>query len=143
MNCDGLKANSPEEKALKNFSTKMNLNQLIKSPTRITDSTQSLLDVILISSNSLVRSSGVINAPISDHLPIYVELKLKSPKPSPYYITVRSYKNYTPRLFTADLAHSSHKLLSIFNDGDVNTKLNTFNNVLRSTLHSHAPVKNN
>jgi hypothetical protein len=36
------------------FLNEMNLTQLITSPTRITDSTQSLLDVILVSSKSIV-----------------------------------------------------------------------------------------
>ena len=142
LNCDALKPNCPESKALMNFATEMNLSQLIKSPTRITNTTQSLLDVVLTSPNSPVRRSGVLNTTISDHLPVYVELKLKSPKPSPYYITVRSYKNYSPSLFIADLAsNQSHSLLSIFHVDDVNTKLHIFNKTIQSTLDSHAPIK--
>jgi hypothetical protein len=48
LNCDGLKNNCVEYKTLDRFLNEMNLTQLIKSPTRITDSTQSLLDVIII-----------------------------------------------------------------------------------------------
>jgi hypothetical protein len=47
LNCDGLKNNCVEYKTMDRFLNEMNLTQLIKSPTRITDSTQSLLDVIL------------------------------------------------------------------------------------------------
>ena len=119
----------------------MNVTQLIKSPTRITNSTQSLLDVILVSCDSLARRSGVLDTTISDHLPVYVELKLKSPKCHPYYVTVRSYKNYLANLFITDLANNSASLLSIFNDDDVNTKLDTFNHIIQSTLGSHAPIK--
>jgi predicted P-loop ATPase/GTPase len=61
LNCDVLKHNCPESKALINFAKEMNLSQLIKSPTRFTNTTQSLLDVVLVSSNSLVRRSGVLN----------------------------------------------------------------------------------
>ena len=124
LNCDVLKQNYPESKVLINFAIEMNLGQLIKSPTRITNTIQSLLDVVLVSSNSLVglRRRGVLNTTISDHLPVYVESKLKSRKHPPHYITVRSYKNYSPSLFMTDLARSSHdNLLSIFNDGDVNS----------------------
>ena len=49
----------------------------------VTDSTQSLLHVILVSSTSLLRSSGVINASISDHLPVYAVLNLKRIKAAP------------------------------------------------------------
>ena len=100
------------------------------------------MDIVLTSPNSPVRRSGVLNTTISDHLPVYVELKLKSPKPSPYYITVRSYKNYSPSLFIADLAsNQSHSLLSIFHVDDVNTKLHILNKTIQSTLVSHAPIK--
>ena len=74
----------------------MNLIQLINSPTRITETTESLLDIILVSLPSLVWSSGVINAPISDHLPVFAERKVKPPKPTPYYILTRSFKSYDP-----------------------------------------------
>jgi hypothetical protein len=141
LNCDVLKENCSKSKALAKFAAEMNLSQLIKSPTRITNTTQSLLDVVLVSSNSPVRRSGVLNTTISDHLPVYVELKLKSPKIIPHYINVRSYKNYSPSLFITDLASKSRNLISIFNEDDVNTKLTTFNQTIQSTLDSHAPIK--
>ena len=72
LNCDGLKPSCTESRALQRFSDEFNLSQLIKSPTRIKDTTESLLDVILVSAPMLVRKSGVINSPISDHLPVFV-----------------------------------------------------------------------
>jgi hypothetical protein len=54
--------------------------------------------------NKIVRDSGVLNCTISDHLQVYVTLKLKSTKLSPTDITVRSYKNFDPGSFVADLA---------------------------------------
>ena len=141
LNCDGLKENSPECQALRNFASEMNLRQLINSPTRITDTTESLLDIILVSSPSLVRNSGVINAPISDHLPVFAELKVKPPKPTLHYISTRSFKNYEPDAFAFDLAAKADDLLSIFKDSDIDVKLNIFNTVLQNTLSNHAPIK--
>ena len=46
-----------------------------------------------------------------------------------------------PGAFTADLANQSDQLLSIFSCGDVDTKLNTLNDVVGSTLDLHAPVR--
>lgn len=140
LNCNMLK-DGPDHRALADISTELNLTQVIKTPTRITDTSQSLIDVILVSSTALVLESGVLNTSISDHLPVYVSLKLKAPKMPPCYITARSYKNYNPLLFSFDLATKSDCLLSIFSDADVNTKLENFNNVLHSTLDVHAPVK--
>ena len=75
LNCNVLKE-SPESKALSNFLSETNLKQIIITPTRITDTCESLVDVILVSSPDLVHAYGVINTPISDHLPVYVELEL-------------------------------------------------------------------
>ena len=119
----------------------MNLQQLIKHPTRITATTKSLLDVILVSCPQSVRGSGVINYSISDHLPVFVGLKVKAPKPSPHYITAHSYKNYEPGAFTADLANQSDQLLFIFSCGDVDTKLKSLNDVVGSMLDLHTPVR--
>ena len=131
LNCDGLDSSCREYAAINSFTREMNLQQLIKEPTRITATTESLLDVILVSDPSSVRKSGVINNPISDHLPVYVVLKLKSPKISSHYVTVRSYKNYDPDKFTSDLASHSDSLLSVFAASDVNSKLGIFINAFR------------
>ena len=141
LNCDGLDSSCREYAAINSFIREMNLQQLLKEPTRITATTESLLDVILVSDPSSVRKSGVINNPIRDHLPVYVVLKLKSPKISPHYVTVRSYKNYDPENFTFDLASHSDSLLSVFAAPDVNSKVGIFNNAFRQVLDAHPPVK--
>ena len=102
------------------------IKQLIKEPTRFMATAESLLDVILVSDPSSVRKSGVINNPISDHLPVYIVLKLKSPKISPHYVAVRSYKNYDPENFTFDLASHSDSLLSVFAAPHVTSKFGIF-----------------
>ncbi|CAB4031940.1 Hypothetical predicted protein [Paramuricea clavata] len=140
LNCNMLE-NGQERRALTNFSTELNLTQIIKTPTRITATSQTLIDVILVSSTALVLESGVINTSISDHLPVYVLLKLKAPKMPACYITTRSYKNYNPSLFSSDLVTKSDRLLSILSNTNVNTILETFKDVLHSTLDVHAPLK--
>ena len=140
LNCNMLE-NGQERRALTNFSTELNLTQIIKTPTRITATSQTLIDVILVSSTALVLESGVINTSISDHLPVYVLLKLKAPKMPACSITTSSYKNYNPSLFSSDLVTKSDRLLSILSNTNVNTILETFKDVLHSTLDVHAPLK--
>ena len=140
LNCNMLE-NGQERRVLTNFSTEVNLAQIIKTPTKITATSQTLIDVILVSSTALVLESGVINTSISDYLPVYVLLKLKAPKMPACYITTRSYKNYNPSLFSSDLVTKSDRLLSILSNTNVNTILETFKDVLHSTLDVHAPLK--
>ena len=89
LNCNVLKK-SLESRALSNFLCETNLKQIITTPTRITDSCEPLIDVNLVLSPDLVHARGATNTPISDHLPVYVELKLKLPNPLPCYILTRS-----------------------------------------------------
>ena len=140
LNCNLLQ-NCPENKALVNFVSDLNLKQLITSPTtRITDTCNSLIDVVMVSTPDLVHESGIMTRTISDHLPVYVMLKLKRPKPPPCYVTLRSYTKYNSELFSIDLASKSDQILPIFTENDVNTKLSMFNDVFLSTLERHAPV---
>ena len=117
------------------------MRQLITKPSRITAKTESLLDVILVSPNSLVQDSGIINQSISNHSAVLVNLKVKPPKPILQYINTRSYRNYNAEVFTRDLANEANSILSIFEDSDVKSKLDILNDVLPPVLNSHAPIK--
>ena len=52
------------------------LKQLISSPTRCTEKSKTLLDVILTSDHSTHCSSGVVNCAISDHNLIYTLIRI-------------------------------------------------------------------
>ena len=140
LNCNVMK-DCPENTALGNFMLEMNPNQLITTPTRITDTSESLIDVIITSTTHLVNESGVMNTIISDHLPVYAVLDMKLPKPSPQYMLTRSYKDYDCEKFSAHLSLRSEELISIFSESNVNSKLDKFNDVLLTTLAVHAPVR--
>ena len=126
LNCNALDSTCREYVALDRFTREMNLQQLIKQPTRITGTTESLLDILLVSDALSVRRSGTIINPISNHLPDFVELKLKSPNPSPHYISEQNYKNNDPDLFITDLVSHSDSLIPLFAGSDVNNKLAIF-----------------
>ena len=78
------------------------MKQLITGPTRVTATSETLIDVIATSNSALVTDSGVVKTHISDHYLVYVVLNLKAPKPLPTYVISRSYKNYDSESF--DLA---------------------------------------
>ena len=103
LNCSMLNTNVNSE-SLTNPCKELNLIQVIKSPTRITATSESLIDVILVSNPKLTKSSGVFKTLISDHYPVCISLKLKVEKTCPQIITERSYLNYTPELFAMEMA---------------------------------------
>ena len=99
LNCD-LLSDNPRSQALLSFCTSENATQLIKQPTRVTESSSTLIDIILVSSPCLVKSSGVMDLTISDHYLVYAVLNLKVPKPASTCLTTRSFKNYSVEQFS-------------------------------------------
>ena len=101
-NCNMLKPDSTESVALANFCHSFNLSQMVSSPTRVTDTTESLIDVIITSNTKQALEVGVKQCSISDHDLVYAVLRLKKERPKPVYITTRSFKHYQPEKFYAD-----------------------------------------
>ena len=139
LNCNLLNPTSYEAKVLLDTCSELHLTQLIKDPTRITPQTSSLLDIIMISSCSKVKKSGVRDVGISDHSMIYCILKLRTDKPRLEYKDVRSYKNYDAEIFKTEL--SGLPFCEIYRINDVNEKIGFFNQLFTNTLDKHAPIK--
>ena len=93
-----------ESRALNDLCSSLNMKQLITEPTRVTATSETLIDVIMTSNSALVTDSGVVETHISDQYLVYVVLNLKAPKPLPTYVISRSYKNYDSESFVNDLA---------------------------------------
>ena len=62
---------------LSNFCTAFNFTQVINEPTRITESSKSLIDIILVSNKNAIKESNVLPVSISDHDMVYIVLGLK------------------------------------------------------------------
>ena len=93
LNCHLLSEN-PRGDALRSFCATVNVTQLIDKPTRVTETSRSLLDIIMISDPALAKVSGVLGVTISDHFLVFVDINLKSPKQAPTYVVTRSFKRF-------------------------------------------------
>ena len=85
---------SKESKVIKKLCNQNSLYQMIESPTRVTETSCSLLDIILTNSPQNVRESNGIPLGISDHNLVYVTRKLYRPKLPPPTIRYRSFKRF-------------------------------------------------
>ena len=72
LNCNLLAPDS-ETTSLQTFISTFNLHQLVKKPTRITETTKSLIDVILTTNTDIVSLSDVLACSVSDHHLVNVE----------------------------------------------------------------------
>ena len=134
MNSEG-----QDSQALINFCHSYNLSQLIKTPTRVTESSKSILDIILTSDEKQVQKAFVMQSSISDHDLVYVTLRLKKARPKPVFITTRSFKHYNPNVFYNDVCQAPWSIIDTF--CDVEDKLYAFNSLFNEILDQHAPLK--
>ena len=155
LNCD-LLTTTPHcyTKRLNCISESFNLKQIITEPTRITETNETLLDVIYCSNASKICKSGVIHAGISDHSVTYAIIgknKNKagnmvntdsttcSNKQNHNYKTSRSYKRFNEQIFLQDLAQTNWN--PVLNTGDVDLSAELFEKMFLDIIDKHVPFK--
>ena len=94
---------NPAKQKLLNFTCSHELSQLVKEPTRVTDTSQTTIDLIFMNNEHRFVDDGIIPMAISDHYLVYCILKVGMPKGTPRTIEYRSYKNYNRDAFLNDL----------------------------------------
>ena len=110
----------------------------MKTPTRMTDTNRSLIDVVMTSS-TLVDNCSVLESSISDHSLVEVILNIKLPKVEPKYVTVRSYSRYNVERFLEKLSFVPWHMVDFFYDIDF--QVEAFNTLFLDVLNRHAPIK--
>ena len=99
---------------------------------KITETTKSLIDVILTTKTDIVSLSDVLACSVSDHHLVYLVLTLKTPRLNPSYVTIRSYANYNAKQFSEDLSLVPFHIISMFDDFD--EQVETFNALFTDIL---------
>ena len=118
------------------------LQQQIQSPTRITNTTASLLDVILTySGDGKILDTGVIHLGISDHSLVYLCRKLSIPKAPLKTVFTRHYKNYDVKQFNNHLSEVFSLPLDSAILNDPNALWNDFKTKFLSVADKHALIR--
>ena len=127
---------------LKTFERNFNLDQIIKSPTRIFKNTKSLLNLIFTNMDHIV-SLGVLNLALSDHLPVFLIKKKQKFKPPLTYTKGRSYNSYNKDKFQSDIKNHPN-WVSFWNLEENNPDMmwDIMLEIVRETSDLHAPFRN-
>ena len=136
LNCNLLEPGCSKAVALLDFCKSVNLTQLIKEPTRVTETSSTLPCHY---NTYLVESSGVLPCHISDHFLVYATLELKISKLPPRFVKMRSFRHYDGQQFVADLEQIPWDEFALVDDAS--KMLDHFNNKFIHVLDEHAPVK--
>ena len=79
-------------------------DQLINKPTRVTNTSATLIDLVLTNTKENMSACGVIDLGLSDHSLIYAVRKFTVAKSKPIVKEVRNYKHFHADCFLGDLA---------------------------------------
>ena len=127
-------------KRYKEFCSVHGLKQLIKSPTRITDKSTSLLDHILTNSPQKVSQHGVLGLGLSDHQLIYCTRKTTRVKRYEHtFIKIRTFKNYTKEIFLDKLRQI--KFPNYMEYEGINAAYSHFVELITNIVNEIAPVR--
>lgn len=117
-----------------------NFSQLINEPTRISNTTSSLLDPIFVTSPEMICKSGLINCDaISDHHLVFCDLAYRKTKSMSKIITYRDFKSFNHNAFLQDLNNLPwHRLVET---SDIDNKIAVFNDFIIKLYDTHAPLR--
>ena len=106
MNCNMASMSDSNSHLLSDITDPYGLHQLINEPTRVTDTTSTLIDLIYTNYPEKVASSGVCHVSISDHSLIFAYRKLSIGVASKRHNTIKywSFKNFSRDYFRSDIA---------------------------------------
>ncbi len=124
------------------FVLKYGLTQLINNPTRVTETSSSIIDHVYTNRVDRICDVFVPFLSISDHYPICVTRKIhnKRPKNNTHsIITYRCFKKFVLAEFQNDLSLSQLHLIET--EHDPNSSLSLLYNILHTALSKHAPFK--
>ena len=141
FNIDQLK---PDSSACKYFKEHVlepyDLSQMITEPTRITDKSSTLIDLMLVSYPENVKMVGVVDVPaIADHCLIFLSYAIKKPKFKPKIIIKRKMDNFNIDNFKNDIALAPWECLSAFDYCDLDNKITVFENIFKDIMDKHCP----
>ena len=143
FNIDQLKSTSPACKYLTdNIIKPLSLTQLIKTPTRITKDSCTLIDLILVNSPCNVKFSG--NTCISanlDHSMVYCAYAVRKPKFKPQIIIRRDFRKFAEDKFKNDIRNGPWNNIHAAIITDIDLATNLLEETFTTAINNNAPFR--
>ena len=114
-----------------------NLKQIISEPTRITNTSSSLIDLIFC--NFDVKSSGTRDIEISDHMLVYCNFDISKSESQVYNFIYRQINNINKAQFLNDIENIPWEIM--YRLEDIENKVDFFTNNILEILNFHAPIR--
>ena len=124
---------------MKGILEQFNMKKVVKGPTRITNYSKTLIDLIVTNRKDVVKRRGTCPLGISDHDMIYATLSASIPRDQPRIITIRNFNKFNEGNFQSDIAHTPFQVCKVFDDPT--GVYYTWNLLFTKLCNEHAPVK--
>ena len=115
------------------------LEQIIDQPTRVTETSSSIIDLIFSNTCHRVVEHGVIDLSLSDHSMVYCIVKAGVIKTPGKTIEYRSYKRYQKCAFIQDLSQVDWNVVN--DEPNVDRAVLMWNEMFLCSANRHAPIK--
>ena len=125
-----------------NVTEPFGLTQVVQKATRVTNTSSTLIDLLLVSNSENVKVCDVVDIPgISDHHFVYMAYAIKKPKYKPRTVTRRVFKHFNQEAFLNDIANAPWDNVYAVEEDDLDSKATIFENYFSSIIEKHAPLK--
>ena len=139
FNVDYSAKKNPLRRRLDEFAFSFNLTQIISKPTRVTETSKSTIDVILVNNTHKIVQCDVLDSSISDHNVIFCVVKGGVKKLPPKVFEYRSFKSYEKKAFIKDLEQVPWSIIE--GVGDIDDTVFLWEKLFRDCADHHAPIK--
>ena len=139
MNIDMLTPTNDITKEYQSLLDMFDLHQIINEPTRITRTSRTIIDHIVVNSPTNIAASGVIPCSIvSDHDGVYACVNVRVPRFKPRYKYIRNTKTFDKTAFINDFQTIPFAVAKSFDDPD--DQLHIINKLVNECLEQHCPL---
>ena len=144
MNIDHLKVDSSALKFFNSYLTEpFALSQIVDKPTRITNTSSTLIDLMLTTNVNNVKVHGVVDTPgISDHCLTFMAYSLKKPKFKAKMVTRRDFRNFDEQKFERDMEKAPWGNILAVADDDIDNKVTIFENIHAGIIYHNYHLQN-
>ena len=106
------------KRQLRQFAIANDLEQLIRSLTRICEQARTAIDLVCVNNTHRIVERGVTHSAVSDHSIVYCTMKSGVPKAPPKTIEYRLYRKYDKSSFIKDLKETDSNMVDFKGDVD-------------------------
>ena len=116
------------------------LSQVIDKPTRITETSSTLIDVLITNREDMILKTDVVPCPVADHELISSYINISKPKRVPEVKTYRCLENYSANTLCNHILEQTSELNEILNTDNLDFQVSIFTKVMNRCIDSCAPI---